>query len=52
MRASVAAELGSLADRLGGVRPELRFVPYAPDGRRKLRRVERRWRGDDDDAGL
>ncbi len=46
VRADVAAELASLADRLGAVRPELGFAPYAPDDGRKLRRVERRWRGD------
>ncbi|MGN8025900.1 F390 synthetase-related protein [Microbacterium sp. 22242] len=52
VRAAVAGELTSLADRLGAVRPELRFVPYAPDGRSKLRRVERRWRGEQGDAEL
>lgn len=52
VRASVATELGSLADRLGAARPELRFVPYVPDPGTKLRRVERRWRGEQDDAQL
>jgi hypothetical protein len=48
VRANVAAELGSLADRLGAERAELRFVSYAPEPGRKLRRVERRWRGSND----
>lgn len=52
VQANVAAELGTLADRLGADRAELRFVPYAPEPGRKLRRVERRWRGDRDDAEL
>ncbi|WP_295010592.1 F390 synthetase-related protein [uncultured Microbacterium sp.] len=52
VRGGVVAELGSLADRQRAVRAELRFVPYAPDGSRKLRRVERRWRGEADDAQL
>ncbi|MCE4025166.1 hypothetical protein LXM50_04195 [Microbacterium sp. Au-Mic1] len=52
VRANVAAELGSLADRLGAERAELRFVSYAPEPGRKLRRVERRWRGDLNDAEL
>lgn len=44
-RAHVAAELGSLADRLGAEQAQVRFVTYAPEPGRKLRRVERRWRG-------
>lgn len=51
-RAHVAAELGSLADRLGAERAQVRFVTYAPERGRKLRRVERRWRGEQDDAEL
>lgn len=49
VRADVATELSSLADHLGAVRPELRFAPYAVESGRKLRRVERRWRGDEDE---
>lgn len=51
-RASVAAELGALADRMGCERPALDFVPFRHDGRQKLRRVVRLWRGDEGDEEL
>jgi putative adenylate-forming enzyme len=46
---SVTREIHALADRMGGERPEIVFVPYAPDASVKLRRVARTWRGDADE---
>lgn len=45
---AVRASLGALWERIGVVGPELEFVPFVADTRRKLRRVVRAWRGEAD----
>lgn len=45
---AVRASLGALWERIGVPSPELEFVPFITDTRRKLRRVERAWKGDAD----
>ncbi|MBO9626858.1 MAG: hypothetical protein J7484_10835 [Microbacterium sp.] len=48
-RNAVTDEVHALADRLGCERPEIVFTEYRHDGGVKLRRVERTWRGSDEE---
>lgn len=48
-RSAVTDEVHALTDRLGCERPEIVFTEYRHDGRVKLRRVERAWRGNDEE---
>lgn len=48
-RRTVRDEVHALLDRLGCERVEIEFTEYRHDGRGKLRRVERAWRGPDEE---